>query len=72
MCVCVHVSVSVCVCVCVCAYSYYDLNVDEWEEPGEESMPRCTACLISTAIISDGGINLPRPQKREKTQVAAQ
>ena len=68
MCLCL----CVCVCVCVRAYSYYDLNVDEWEEPGEESMPRCTACLISTAIISDGGINLPRPQKRQKTQVAAQ
>ena len=32
------------------AYSYCDLNVDEWVEPGEESVPRCTplALLISS------------------------
>ena len=32
------------------AYSYCDLNVDEWVELGEESVPRCTplAPLISS------------------------
>ena len=34
------------------AYSYCDLNIDEWVEPGEESVPRCALSSSSRCLAA--------------------